>query len=72
MLKITVNQYIDCLPYFLVQLLTKAHNGLSTSWGQCRVSVDATEAATGLDVLSAGSTAAQQAVEVRVDTGPTS
>ena len=56
----------------VIAIDTPNDNGLSTSWGQYRVSVDAIEAATGLDVLSAVSTAAQQAVEVRVDTGPTS
>ncbi|WP_331058627.1 DNA/RNA non-specific endonuclease [Hymenobacter sp.] len=47
-------------------------NSLSTNWGAYRTTVDAIEAATGYDVLSAVSAAAQQAVEARVDNGPTS
>ncbi|TGE04201.1 DNA/RNA non-specific endonuclease [Hymenobacter fodinae] len=46
-------------------------NGLSNSWGQYRVSVDAIEAATGLDLLSAVPPGVQAKVESRVDTGPT-
>ena len=51
---------------------TPNDNSLSAGWGQYRVSVDAIEAATGLDVLSSVQTAPQQVVEARVDTGPTS
>lgn len=45
--------------------------GLSTAWGGYRTSVDAIEATTGLDVMSAVSTATQSAIETRVDAGPT-
>jgi endonuclease G len=47
-------------------------NGLSTAWGTYRTSVDAIEAATGLDLLSAVPAAIQQTMEARVDNGPTS
>jgi endonuclease G, mitochondrial len=50
---------------------TPNDNGINTNWGQYRVSVDAIEASTGLDLLSAVSTTVQQAIESRVDTGPT-
>jgi endonuclease G len=45
-------------------------NALSTAWGTYRTSVDAIEAATGYDLLSAVPGAVQQVVEARVDTGP--
>ena len=51
---------------------TPNDNSLSTSWGTYRTSVDTIETATGLDILSAVSTAVQQTVEARVDNGPTS
>ena len=47
-------------------------NSLGAGWGQYRVSVDAIEMATGLDVLSAVATPVQQVVEARTDSGPTS
>ncbi|MFD2785135.1 DNA/RNA non-specific endonuclease [Hymenobacter rubripertinctus] len=43
----------------------------TTDWGQYRVSVDAIEAATGLDLLSALPLSVQEAVEAKVDNGPT-
>ncbi len=46
-------------------------NALPTGWGPYRTSVDAIEAATGLDLLSAVAAATQQAVEARTDAGPT-
>ena len=47
-------------------------NTVSTTWGTYRTSIDAIEAATGLDVLSAVPAAVQQVVEARIDNGPTS
>jgi endonuclease G len=45
--------------------------GVTTNWGVFRTSVDAIEAATGLDLLSALPTAVQQVVEAQTDNGPT-
>jgi endonuclease G len=50
---------------------TPNDNGLPTAWGDYRTTVDALEAATGLDLLSAVSPVVQKTVEARVDTGPT-
>ncbi|RYU83269.1 DNA/RNA non-specific endonuclease [Hymenobacter persicinus] len=50
---------------------TPNDNGLDPAWGGYRTSVDAIEAATGYDLLSAVAPAVQQAVEARVDNGPT-
>ncbi|GGG35598.1 nuclease [Hymenobacter glacieicola] len=47
------------------------NSSLSTNWGQHRISVDAIEAATGLDLLSAVATSTQQNIEAQVDNGPT-
>jgi endonuclease G len=47
-------------------------NAISTTWGSYRTSVDAIEAATGYDILSAVPSASQQTIEARTDTGPTS
>ena len=55
----------------VIAIDTPNDNGLSTSWGTYRTSVDAIETATGLDLLSAVPTAVQQVVEARTDTGPT-
>ncbi|MBO2008553.1 DNA/RNA non-specific endonuclease [Hymenobacter negativus] len=46
-------------------------NALSTSWGTYRTNVDAIEAATGLDLLSAVPATVQQTIESRTDTGAT-
>jgi endonuclease G len=46
-------------------------NGLDTNWGTYRTSVDAIEAASGLDLLSALPPAVQAVVEAQVDNGPT-
>jgi len=46
-------------------------NALTGSWGQYRTTVDAIEAATGLDLLSAVAPATQQVLEARPDVGPT-
>ncbi|MBX0289608.1 DNA/RNA non-specific endonuclease [Hymenobacter sp. HSC-4F20] len=45
-------------------------NALAADWTQYRTSVDAIEAATGYDLLSAVSPTVQQQVEARVDNGP--
>lgn len=50
---------------------TPNDNALRADWGTYRTSVDAVEAATGVDILSAVSTTVQQVVESRIDTGPT-
>ncbi len=46
-------------------------NDLNTNWGGYRTTVDAIEAATGYDLLSAVPAAVQQVIEARVDNGPT-
>jgi len=46
-------------------------NSLSSSWGSYRTTVDAIEAATGYDLLSAVPTSVQSALEAKADTGPT-
>ena len=56
----------------VIAIDTPNDNGINTLWGSYRVSVDAIEAATGYDILSAVPAAVQQAVETQVDTGPTS
>ena len=55
----------------VIAIDTPNDNALNTAWGSYRTSVDAIEAATGLDLLSAVPGAVQQAVEARTDTGPT-
>ena len=56
----------------VIAIDTPNDNALSLDWGTYRTSVDAIEAATGLDVLSAVPPAVQQTIEARVDNGPTS
>ncbi|NVO29700.1 DNA/RNA non-specific endonuclease [Hymenobacter lapidiphilus] len=55
----------------IIAIDTPNDNTINTDWGQYRVSVDAIEAATGLDLLSAVPVAVQQVLETRVDEGPT-
>lgn len=55
----------------IIAVDTPNDNALSTAWGQYRTSVDAIEAAGGYDLLSAVALPVQNAVEARVDTGPT-
>ncbi|MBT2558125.1 DNA/RNA non-specific endonuclease [Hymenobacter sp. ISL-91] len=55
----------------VIAIDTPNDNALSTDWGQYRTSVDAIEAATGLDLLSAVPDAVQQVLEARVDDGAT-
>lgn len=46
-------------------------NTLNQDWGTHRTSIDAIEAATGYDLLSALPVAVQDAIEAKVDNGPT-
>ncbi len=46
-------------------------NSISTAWGSYRTTVNAIEAATGYDLLSAVSTTIQSSIESKTDTGPT-
>lgn len=55
----------------VIAIDTPNNNSLSTSWGSYRTSVDAIEAATGYDLLSAVPSAVQNVVEARTDNGPT-
>ncbi|SDY94058.1 DNA/RNA non-specific endonuclease [Hymenobacter psychrophilus] len=55
----------------VIAIDTPNDNSTNTNWGQYRVSVDAIEAATGLDLLSAVPIAVQQVLETGVDSGPT-
>ncbi|WP_426492042.1 DNA/RNA non-specific endonuclease [Hymenobacter sp. 102] len=48
---------------------TPNDNTINTNWGQYRTTVDAIEAATGYDLLSAVAPAVQQVVESRTDAG---
>ena len=56
----------------VIAIDTPNDNALDPNWGAYRVSVDAIEAATGYDILSAVPVVVQQTVEARVDAGPTS
>ena len=56
----------------VIAIDTPNDNSLNTSWGTYRTSVDAIEAATGYNLLSAVSTTVQSVVEAQVDNGPTS
>ena len=47
-------------------------NSIGTAWGSYRTSVDAIEAATGYNILSAVSSTVQATIESKVDAGPTS
>ncbi|RFP63411.1 DNA/RNA non-specific endonuclease [Hymenobacter lapidiphilus] len=55
----------------VIAIDTPNDNSINTDWGQYRVSIDAIEAATGLDLLSAVPIAVQQVLEASVDKGPT-
>ncbi|OWP64009.1 DNA/RNA endonuclease [Hymenobacter amundsenii] len=54
----------------VIAIDTPNDNALNSNWGQYRVSIDAIEAATGLDLLSAVPVAVQRVIEARVDDGP--
>ena len=56
----------------VIAIDTPNDNSISTTWGTYRTSVDAIEAATGFDILSAVPASIQQTIEARTDTGPTS
>ncbi|WP_426491301.1 DNA/RNA non-specific endonuclease [Hymenobacter sp. 102] len=55
----------------IIAIDTPNDNGMTSNWGQYRTTVDAIEAATGLDLLSALPVSVQQVVEAQVDNGPT-
>jgi endonuclease G len=55
----------------VIAVNTPNDNGLNSAWGGYRTTVDAIEAASGLDLLSALPVSMQNAVEARTDTGPT-
>jgi len=55
----------------VIAVNTPNNNALSSSWGGYRTSVDAIEAATGLDLLSAVGASVQAQLEAKTDTGPT-
>ncbi len=55
----------------IIAVNTPNDNSLSSAWGGYRTTVDAIEAASGLDLLSALPLSVQNAVEARTDTGPT-
>ncbi|WP_243900075.1 DNA/RNA non-specific endonuclease [Hymenobacter defluvii] len=55
----------------IIAIDTPNINSLSEQWGDYRTSVDAIEAATGLDLLSALPLEVQAVVEAKVDNGPT-
>jgi endonuclease G len=55
----------------VIAIDTPNDNSLNSSWGSYRTSVDAIEAATGYDLLSALPTSTQKTLEASRDTGPT-
>jgi endonuclease G len=55
----------------VIAINTPNNNSLSTSWGTYRTSVDAIEAATGYDLLSAIPASIQSTLEARTDSRPT-
>ncbi len=55
----------------VIAVNTPNDNSLNAVWGGYRTSVDAIEAAAGLDLLSALPTSVQNALEAKTDTGPT-
>jgi endonuclease G len=55
----------------VIAVNTPNDNGLSSAWGSYRTTVDAIEAASGLDLLSALPASVQNVVEARTDVGPT-
>ena len=55
----------------VIAINTPNNQTLATTWGSYRTSVDAIEAATGLNLLSAVPSTVQSTVESRVDAGPT-
>ena len=55
----------------VIAVNTPNNNTLSSAWGGYRTSVDAIEAATGYDLLSALPSGLQSTLEAKTDTGPT-
>jgi endonuclease G len=55
----------------IIAINTPNNNSLNSDWGGYRTTVDAIEAASGLDLLSALPTSVQNVVEARTDNGPT-
>jgi endonuclease G len=55
----------------IIAINTPNNNSLNSAWGGYRTTVDAIEAASGLDLLSALPVSVQSVVEARTDTGPT-
>jgi endonuclease G len=55
----------------VIAINTPNNNSLNSAWGGYRTTVDAIEAASGLDLLSALPVSVQSVVEARTDTGPT-
>jgi endonuclease G len=56
----------------IIAINTPNNQTLATTWGSYRTTVDAIEAATGYNILSAVNSTVQATIESRVDTGPTS
>ena len=55
----------------IIAINTPNNQTLATTWGSYRTSVDAIEAATGYNILSAVNSTVQATIESRVDAGPT-
>jgi endonuclease G len=55
----------------IIAVNTPNDNSLNSAWGGYRTTVDAIEAASGLDILSALPLSVQNVVEARTDMGPT-
>jgi endonuclease G len=55
----------------VIAINTPNNNNLNSAWGGYRTTVDAIEAAAGLDLLSALPMSVQNTLEARTDTGPT-
>ena len=55
----------------IIAVNTPNDNSINSAWGSYRTTVDAIEAVSGLDLLSALPVSVQNVVQARVDTGPT-
>ena len=56
----------------IIAIDTPNTTAISSAWGSYRTTVDAIEAATGYNILSAVSSTVQATIEAKVDNGPTS
>jgi endonuclease G len=56
----------------IIAIDTPNINSINTNWGVYRTSVDAIEAATGLDLLSNLPVEVQEVIEAKTDGGPVS